>query len=145
VIVHPPAGPVRQAEKSDATRLMLLAGEDLPPAALDILIADGQVFLAEVDGEVAGLIAGSETDGALSVMCLRVLPGWRRRGLGSALLHALEERGRWAFHGACLASAPDDTARAFFFTRGYVALDPGHIPEGLKRAMPTGALVMKRL
>ena len=140
-----PAGLVRPAAGADAAQLAAVAGDDLPPAALDILIADGHVFLAEAEGVLTGLVAGSETQGALSVALLRVLPGWRRRGHGSALLAALEERGRWAFHGACLASAPDDAARAFFFHRGYVALDPERIPEGLKRQMPAGTLVVKRL
>jgi GNAT superfamily N-acetyltransferase len=140
-----PAGLVRQAERADAVQLAAVAGDDLPQAALDILIADGHVFLSEAEGVLTGLVAGSETDGALSVALLRILPGWRRRGHGSALLAALEERGRWAFHGACLASAPDEAARAFFFRRGYVALDRERIPEGLKRLMPAGTLVVKRL
>ena len=140
-----PAGFVRQAERGDSGQLAIFAGDDLAQAALDILIADGHVFLSEADGRLTGLVAGSETEGTLSVALLRVSAEWRRRGHGTALLAALEERGRWAFHAACLASAPDEAVRAFFFRRGYVALDPEHIPEGLKRRMPAGRLVVKRL
>ena len=54
-------------------------------------------FLAEVDGQVAGLVVGLSFEGEANVAVLGVTPRWRGRGIAKALLRrsfaALAERG----------------------------------------------------
>ena len=52
-----------------------------------------QFLLAEMDGELAGSGVVSKSDlGNAGAVAARVLPGWRRRGVGTAMLAELAER-----------------------------------------------------
>jgi ribosomal protein S18 acetylase RimI-like enzyme len=55
-------------------------------------IAQHVVLKAVVDGRLAGSVRGVVTDGVCEVCRLSVDPGLQRRGIGSALLQAIEGR-----------------------------------------------------
>ncbi len=78
--------------------LTLRPGED-SPAARQVL-AGGKVGygVATLDGAVAGAVRGALADGWLHVARLEVTPAFRRRGLASALMGAVQTWG--AEHGA---------------------------------------------
>lgn len=63
-------------------------------ALVTLRIWPGVVFLVAKDrehGEVVGCCIGDRSRGAARVMNLAIHPGWRRRGVGRALLRALGE------------------------------------------------------
>lgn len=82
----------------------------LPPAQ----IANGQVIVAELDGEVAGFAAlvGGELDG------LFVEPKLWRRGIGRALIHASAHEARRK--GLTLTVIANPSARGFYESCGLV-------------------------
>ncbi|MBV9248802.1 MAG: GNAT family N-acetyltransferase [Acetobacteraceae bacterium] len=74
-----------------------------PPSALRLTEADvrehlrqGGGMVAIASAELAGSIMWAVQDGALHVARLAVLPGQRRQGIASALLHAAEQAARAA-------------------------------------------------
>jgi GNAT superfamily N-acetyltransferase len=81
----------------------------LPPAQ----IANGQVFVAELDGRVAGFAAvvGGELDG------LFVEPELWRRGIGAALVDAATHYAR--LRGLTLTVIANPTAREFYEKCGF--------------------------
>jgi ribosomal protein S18 acetylase RimI-like enzyme len=78
--------------------LTLGPGEDFPAARS--VLTGGKVGygVATLDGATAGVVRGALVDGWLHVGRLEVGPGFRRRGLASALMGALHTWG--AEHGA---------------------------------------------
>ena len=93
-------------------REQLLAHPDaihLPPAQ----IANGQVIVAEVDGEVVGFAAvvGGELDG------LFVEPSWWRHGIGTALVEAATHASRLS--GMTLKVTAGPSARPFYESCGF--------------------------
>lgn len=82
----------------DAARLDELHGAGLVDAYLDLAatyenegLFDGEVWVAELDGRVAGFIAGSRSDEGGEITWIYVDPGLYRRGVGRALVaHFLE-------------------------------------------------------
>jgi mycothiol synthase len=81
------------------------------------------LLLAELDGVLTGcgLTARSDTGGAF--VAPRVLPEYRRRGVGTALLERSLEHAR--LHGFDLATAlsEDEVAHAFSARHGFVEID----------------------
>jgi GNAT superfamily N-acetyltransferase len=68
-----------------------VTAEQLVQSASD----DRLLVLAELDGQVAGCGIGALSDfGGRAFIAARVLPQFRRRGVGSALVHALADHGR---------------------------------------------------
>jgi mycothiol synthase len=68
-----------------------ITAEQLVQSASD----DRLLLLAELDGQVAGCGIGALSDfGGRAFIAARVLPQFRRRGVGSALVHALADHGR---------------------------------------------------
>jgi ribosomal protein S18 acetylase RimI-like enzyme len=98
---------------------------------VDILAEGGVCFLAVEDGTVAGFALCEREEGGsptwqwppdfLSIVDLVVLAKYRRRGLGTALLHAVEEeaRAREVAAVAVNAAAPNAAARRFYERHGY--------------------------
>jgi GNAT superfamily N-acetyltransferase len=78
----------------------LTAGGREPGDAERHVLTTGKVGygVVEVDGITAGAVRGAVVDGWLHVSRLAVRPDFRRRGLASALMHALAAWGRE--HGA---------------------------------------------
>ncbi|WP_205791332.1 GNAT family N-acetyltransferase [Microbacterium sulfonylureivorans] len=104
----------------DAARLDELGGAGLLEAYLDLAatyenegLFDDEVWVAEVDGRVAGFIAGSRDE----ITWAYVDPGLYRRGVGRALVE----------HMLSLATGPvelevldGNSARAFYEALGFV-------------------------
>ena len=117
--------PARPQEREDLEALQRRASLALPeyraqleahPDAIDLpaeQIAQGQVLVAELDGEVAGFIAvvGSELDG------LFVEPEHWRRGIGSALVEAATHQARR--RGLSLSVTAGPNARSFYESCGF--------------------------
>jgi GNAT superfamily N-acetyltransferase len=76
---------------------------------------------------------------------LCVLPEWRGRGIGSALVTSVEEFGRWAFFGQALAVPRDAAAEAFMFRRGWLAVDPARMPADVARLGDGCPVLTRRL
>ena len=102
------------------------------PIAADVRAraADGTVLVAECDGEIAGTVtlvldggAQAEMAGAdeAEVRVLAVAPGWRRRGVGRALVAACAvaaaERGRARLVCSCLETMT--AAQALYRDAGF--------------------------
>jgi mycothiol synthase len=108
---------VRRAVEPGSRTLSLeeLRASDSPERLLIIAVEDGDVV-------GCGLADRAETTGAGTVIP-RVLPGRRRRGVGSALLRALAEHCS-GLHVSTLAAGVDDEGSLAFATRfGFVEVD----------------------
>lgn len=91
------------------------------------MLEDRAVFVALVDAQIVGFIAGHRTtrmghDGELEWMF--VLPQWQRQGVGNLLFDALQP---WfssqGIHNVIVDAPPSNPCRAFYIKRGAVALD----------------------
>ncbi|MEV6523843.1 GNAT family N-acetyltransferase [Longispora sp. NPDC051575] len=82
------------------------------------------LLLAEVDGELAGsgIADLSDVGGQISV-APRVLPGFRRRGVGTALLYALAEHAATLGRPRIGANADDPGSVAFAVRHGFAEVD----------------------
>lgn len=86
---------------------------------------NSKTWVAEDDREIIGFLIGQKMrDGTMHVITIDVAEGWRRRGVGAALMDAAEEWGR--ARGLTLVSletAEDNhPAQAFYKKRGYLKL-----------------------
>ncbi len=82
------------------------------------------VFLgAEVDGRFAGVVFGTHDGRKGWINRLAVLPEFRRRGIGHALVAEAERRivATGIRIVTCLIEEDNDASRRFFATLGYVA------------------------
>ena len=120
--ITPQWGALRPAEESWARRRKTYA---------DILAEGGSLFLAVEDAAVVGFALCEREEGEsptwewprdfLSIVDLVVLPKYRRRGVGEALLRAVEHEAR-AREVAAVdinAAAPNEVARRFYERHGY--------------------------
>lgn len=104
---------VREVARHDYSEAQVRAWA---PGAIDAdewraRLAGQRVFVAEIDGEIAGF-AAFEADGHLDL--LFVAPAFLRRGVATALLAAVEAAGP-----ARIFTEASLTARPLFATRGY--------------------------
>ena len=79
------------------------AGFDPPSSVLRETVADvaarqrdGLIIVAQADGAFIGSVFAAPKDGSLYVTRLAVLPAWRNRGVGAALMTAVENEARAA-------------------------------------------------
>ena len=120
--VTPEWGALQPAEESWVRRRATYA---------DILADDGALFLALEDAAVVGFALCEREEGGsptwqwppdfLSIVDLVVLAQHRRRGVGEALLQAVEDEAR-ARDVAAIdinAAAPNEAARRFYERHGY--------------------------
>ena len=141
---------IRFGVVDEAPQLAILAREAGDPIQADIIdafAAAGRVFVAQdIDsGRPVGLAAVGELDGLLAVESLCVLPDWRGRGIGSALVTSVEEYGRWAFFSQALAVPREAAAETFLFRRGWLAIDPARMPKDVARLGGGRPVLARRL
>jgi mycothiol synthase len=100
---------------------------DEPIATIDHLRAGTDpgrlLVLAELDGEVAGSGLAGDSSLADGFVAPRTLPGFRRRGIGTALLEVLLDHQRSIGRHSMSASVDDDGSMAFATTHGFVEVD----------------------
>lgn len=108
----------------DAARLDELRGAGLIEAYLDLAdtyenegLFDDEVWVAEVDGAVAGFIAGSASDEGGEITWIYVDPGLYRRGVGRALVEHFVARSGGPVE---LEVLDGNAARDFYEALGFV-------------------------
>jgi GNAT superfamily N-acetyltransferase len=166
--LHPPTLQIRAARPADAERLCAcyLASRKtlLPYAPLvhddadvlrwlsqELLPAEGTTVALE-SGNVVGMLAVAEREGAVWIEQLYVHPLRFRRGIGSTLLHlALQRAGRHPGHGAAVpvrlyTFEPNRDARRFYEAHGFKAVAFGdgsgnesHCPDVLYERLASAA------
>ena len=140
---------LRRAREAELSVLVGLPAEADSYAVLDLCRAAGTLWTA-VDARDApqGFAAASELDGTLHLVSLRVASAHQGRGLGSALLDAVLDHGRWAFHPAVTVVTERDGAEGrFLLARGFLAMRSEALPIGLRAkvgAGPAGLVAMAR-
>jgi GNAT superfamily N-acetyltransferase len=96
-VTHPPRPTLRSARPDDLVRLGPLYERSGFGARLAGVVGfararlDGEVVVAEADGELVGVAAGAVFTGTGWVGGVAVVPGHRRAGLGGALTEAIVE------------------------------------------------------
>ena len=120
---------VRQASGADARAIRdLLTAAQLPVEDLDR--ANVRFWVAGEGSSIVGGI-GLERSGAAGLLrSLIVAPSTRRRGIGGALVKALERDAREA--GVEEIVLLTQTAEAFFQRSGYGIVDRAAVPEGIR-------------
>lgn len=89
---------VRAAELADLSKIVEIEGlcfpeeTAFPPGMFAYLIRYATTLVALEDGLMAGFIIGFASGGTGFIYTLDVHPDYRRRGIGSMLVFALEER-----------------------------------------------------
>jgi GNAT superfamily N-acetyltransferase len=82
-------------------------------------LAEGRTYVAEEDGSVVGFATWADADGAVELEDLFVDPGWRRRGIATALVSrivdVLRARGVQA-----LEVTANPHAQAFYSAAGFI-------------------------
>jgi GNAT superfamily N-acetyltransferase len=104
-----------------------------PPELFTEAHERGTLWVAEVDDRAVGFALASELDGTAHLEELDVHPDFLRRGLGSALLHAMA---RWAedagYPAMTLLTLRDIPWHVPFYRRhGFRAVPPGDLTPGL--------------
>jgi GNAT superfamily N-acetyltransferase len=81
-------------------------------------LAEGRTYVAEEDGSVVGFATWAEADGSIELEDLFVDPGWRRRGIATALVGRIVDvlRARGA---ECLEVTANPHAREFYSAAGF--------------------------
>jgi ribosomal protein S18 acetylase RimI-like enzyme len=121
---------IRRATPDDAGAVLRLwreadtvASSTDDPSALRVLIGrDGDALLiADVDGSPVGTVIVGWDGWRANLYRLAVVPSWRRRGIGTALVRAGEERlrGLGARRAAAVVVSEHDHAASFWQTVGY--------------------------
>ncbi len=88
---------IRKAEPADLTRIVEIEGlcfpqeTAFPPSMFAYLIRYSEALVACDKGEVVGFIMGYINGNVGMVYTLDVHPLYRKKGIGSRLLHALED------------------------------------------------------
>jgi GNAT superfamily N-acetyltransferase len=87
----------------------------LGPAGL----AEGRTYVAEEDGTMVGFATWAQAGGAIELEDLFVDPGWRRRGIATALVSHIVDvlRARGA---QCLEVTANPHAQGFYSAAGFI-------------------------
>ena len=106
------------------------------------IIASGQVWVAEIDTEVVGVLVQYETESGFYIDTVAVLPALQGAGVGRALLlFAESEATRRGFHSIYLCTNVKMTENQIFYPRiGYVEyerkLDHGYDRIFYRKQLP---------
>jgi amino-acid N-acetyltransferase len=121
---------LRAANPADrASVLALLTEAGLPTA--DITDDGLRDFIVALDsGMVIGAVGLERHDGHGLLRSLVLAPEWRGRGLGAALLEAIEARART--FGLRTLSLLTETAAPFFAARGYATVPRSQAPAAVQ-------------
>ncbi|MGJ3263523.1 MAG: GNAT family N-acetyltransferase [Salinarimonas sp.] len=139
-----PAGepdvPLLPAIEASAAELFADAGVPLPangtttpPEALDLCRVSGTLWVASDASDVpVGFLAAGDLDGYLHVHELSVSRAHQRRRLGTALMAAAIDFGRWAFIPAITLTTDRVLAwnKPFYAKLGFVELTVDGLPPG---------------
>ena len=82
-------------------------------------LAGGRTYVAEEDGLVVGFATWAEAGGIIELEDLFVDPGWRRRGIATALVSRIGEVLR-ARGVECLEVTANPHARGFYSAAGFI-------------------------
>jgi GNAT superfamily N-acetyltransferase len=87
-------------------------------------LAEGRTYVAEQDGAVVGFATWSRAGGVTELEDLFVDPGWRRRGIATALLSRITDVLR-AQGVRCLEVTANPHAQGFYAAAGFIDCGPG--------------------
>ena len=82
-------------------------------------LADGRTYVAEEDGSVVGFATWAEAGGTIELEDLFVDPGWRRRGIATALLSRIVDVLRTR-DVQCLEVTANPHAQGFYSAAGFI-------------------------
>ena len=82
-------------------------------------LAEGRTYVAEEEGSVVGFATWAEAGGTIELEDLFVDPGWRRRGIATALVTRIADILR-AQGVKCLEVTANPHARAFYSAAGFI-------------------------
>lgn len=119
--------------------------DDTPdPVALREAIADGRLWVAEVDDEVVGYVQAELLDGNAHVAQVSVVPQCAGRGIGRLLMQTVEEWGsRCGCPGVTLTTFRDVPWNSPYYTKlGYRVLTPDQIGADLTRVIEREATLL---
>jgi ribosomal-protein-alanine N-acetyltransferase len=144
VIVPLPAG---AAAPLSAMHLAAFPEDPWDAAALERILAlsGGFGYLAWLGDTPAGFILARDLGGEVEVLSLGVLPGWRRRGIGRALLGRVvtEAQRRRAGSLVLEVATENDPARELYAACGFAQV--GRRPRYYRRADGRAdALILRR-
>jgi amino-acid N-acetyltransferase len=123
---------VRRAQASELTAvLQLLGGAGLPTADL-ASAPDLQLWVAEIEGRLVGVIGLERFGTGALLRSLSIAPDSQRRGFGRALVARLERDAHAA--GIERLVLLTETAQAFFRRLGYQIIDRVYVPKELKES-----------
>ena len=82
-------------------------------------LAGGRTYVAEEDGSIVGFATWADVGGTIELEDLFVDPGWRRRGIATALVSRIVDvlRARGA---ECLEVTANPHARGFYSAAGFI-------------------------
>src|SRR6266581_3830393 len=82
-------------------------------------LAEGRTYVAEEEGSLVGFATWNEAGGTIELEDLFVDPGWRRRGIATALVNRIAEvlRARGA---QCLEVTANPHAQGFYSAAGFI-------------------------
>ncbi len=102
--------------------------------AMAILAEEGTLWIAaDAEDAPVGFAAATMLDGTLFIADIHVSPAHQRQGAGRALLRAVVDYGRWAFHPAVtlLTDRLVPWNAPFYASEGFVMLDGARLPPDL--------------
>jgi ribosomal protein S18 acetylase RimI-like enzyme len=136
---------VREAEAPDRGAIELICERAIGETEVDIFgkthdVMDGSNFVAEADGELAGLLSTAVIGGELAIVMLSVYPRYQGRNVGTALLDAADTYAAGRGLSAVRAAVTNDDIPllSFYQRHGFAIYDVavGEVADRLGSAVP---------
>ena len=144
IVVPLPAG---AAAPLAAMHLAAFPEDPWDAAALERILAltGGFGYLAWQEGAPAGFILARDLGGEVEILSLGVLPGWRRRGVGRALLDAVVAQAQRRSAGSLVLEVATENAAARLLYAACDFVQVGRRPRYYRRADGRAdALILRR-